>query len=162
MPSRHLGTLSRVLCLSLLGWVASCNEACRQQHRPPSTPPSTAPATAANPPSDAGARPRADGPSCSVIARDYDAVLQRARACNPMAATAAQCRERVDSQLPCPCPTYANGNDRAALARLAQLAARWRARDCAAEVMCAQVMCQPAKSGNCQSVEGSRGRCLDR
>src|SRR5690606_19360236 len=72
---------------------------------------------------------------CVELADEYRTALERAKACNP-SIDVEQCTEKVDDQLPCPCPTFINPNNTQAVAALEEAKEAWVAQGCGDDVAC--------------------------
>jgi hypothetical protein len=100
---------------------------------------------------------------CDRLAKDYDAVIQAARACCPPCLS-IQCTTRVDSELACPCPTYVNSLPPSARNKLDDLRNQWKAQMCQIKQPGACKPCPKISGGRCSTVPGApprNGVCKD-
>lgn len=99
---------------------------------------------------------------CDELQELYQAALGAARACSPFI-DMEQCTAQVGSELACPCPTYVNPENTAALSTLAELQSQWAAAGCGDDVGCPAVECEVPIAALCepQAGSGDTGRCVD-
>lgn len=97
--------------------------------------------------------------SCDDLRAAYLETIAEAKACNPLI-DFNECTELVPDRLDCPCSTYVNAGDQAALETLAELRARFEANACSSGA-CPAVECEPAASAACVGDGASTGVCQD-
>jgi hypothetical protein len=97
--------------------------------------------------------------SCDDLREAYIETIAEAKACNPLI-DFNECNELVPDQLDCPCSTYINPGNQAALDTLADLRARFEANACSSGA-CPAVECEPAASAACVGDSESNGVCQD-
>ena len=92
---------------------------------------------------------------CSVLEKEYQAALTRARSCSPK--QEGQCQVQVSSALACGCPTYVNTGAE----QLATLVKEYQKLNCAR--FCPQILCvYPGEGGHCTLDDSdSGGTCHD-
>jgi hypothetical protein len=105
------------------------------------------------------------GPSwtCPQLQEQYGQQLELGRVCHPEMST-LQCTLLIDDQLGCPCPTFVNPKNAAAVAELEQLHAAWTAQGCDETVDCPGMPCPMPKGAFCEPQPDSSkvpGLCKD-
>ena len=103
-----------------------------------------------------------DGPpSCSDLELEYAEVLKTAKNCSPMLAV-EQCLVPAQTELACPCPTWVEQANSAAIMRLAELQSLWNQLNCQNGVGCPDVECpMPAGASCLPNSNGTSGSCTD-
>ncbi|MEZ4224815.1 MAG: hypothetical protein R3B13_27935 [Polyangiaceae bacterium] len=96
--------------------------------------------------------------SCAQLEADYASALAQAKQCDP---TSLQCTQTVDSQLACPCPTFANPAQKEAMQKLAALSQKWSGANCGAGVSCPLVPCGNPASASCEVGGNAAASCSD-
>lgn len=99
-------------------------------------------------------------PSCEDLEAQYRAALEEAKVCNPTI-DMEQCTSSAPDELGCPCDTFVNPDNTAALTTLGELRDQWEEMDC--QVPCPGVECEVPAGGHCVPMggSGSTGGCHD-
>lgn len=100
--------------------------------------------------------------TCDMLESAYAAALAEAKTCNPVLSS-LQCTQVVDTELPCPCTTYVNPANAAAVAKLASLRAEFDQKQCMEGIACPAIACIPPQSGGCEPNDPGTGggHCVD-
>lgn len=125
--------------------------------------PVDAPAADSTPPGDSTVGPP-DAPTtdaalkkaCAKLAADYLIALAAAKKCSPMLPV-VQCTLLVDDKLPCPCKTWVEKGNTAAVAQLNALKAQWTAFNCHKGIACPAIPCPSPGKGQC-----TNSGCVDK
>ena len=95
--------------------------------------------------------------SCQDLNKAYVAAVQQAKKCCSMCAV-IQCTKKAKSELACPCTTYVEPSNAAAVAQMAQLEAQWNAVGCQPQG-CPPIPCPPVSGATCGF--GATEYCFD-
>lgn len=96
--------------------------------------------------------------SCDELKQQYASLLVQARKCDP-ANPGVQCSALVDTDLACPCPTFANTANAEALQKLADLKLAWTGEKCWEP--CPAATCQSPAGADCQPGKTGSYACFD-
>ena len=103
---------------------------------------------------------------CAGLAKAYKQTLEDAKSCWT-AGPWIPCSKIVDSELPCPCPTFTHAQQTIAHAKLTTLKTHWTAKSCQKTVVCPALPCKIPKTGSCTPTGGGgfsgaySGTCKD-
>ena len=113
------------------------------------------------PPPDSNTQPDTTQPqdsgtiSCADLEGDYLVALGQAKKCSPMIPV-QQCTQLENDKLACPCKTFVNPNNTAALSTMSSLRSQWLAQSCDKGIYC-PMGCAIPISGQCSG----NGGCID-
>ena len=96
--------------------------------------------------------------TCSELNTEYTEAVVKAKACNPLI-NKLQCTQKVDNNLGCPCPTYIEPGNPAALAALNLARHRWEQQGCT-QWDCGMSCGKPPTGGACLG-RSQNGVCTD-
>ncbi len=101
-------------------------------------------------------------PKCQALLDGFDAALAQAKQCSPMV-NSLQCTTEVGDDIQCPCPTFVNPANTAALATLDQLESEWKKAGCNQGLACAGVACPAPQGSGCvpDGAGADSGTCQD-
>lgn len=99
-------------------------------------------------------------PTCDTLHQQYLEAIDDAQVCDP-GINLAQCTLQLDDQLACPCPTFVNPSNAAAIRQAQSLQAQWDALGCSAQVNCPAVECIAPMSASCVANSIAIGACID-
>lgn len=93
--------------------------------------------------------------TCAQLEADYAKALAKAKSCSGILPV-VQCAESVQDELACPCPTFVEATNTAAIAELKALEKQWKDDGCNV-IVCPAIACVSPGSAACSSA----GVCQD-
>ena len=100
---------------------------------------------------------------CQELEKQYATALLKAKTCCATCTfLVAECTKKVQSALPCGCPTFINATNTAAVQSLTALQSQWKAGNCSSQISCPPGgACMPLTKGVCDGF-GATGYCKDK
>ena len=97
--------------------------------------------------------------SCAELSQDFSQAVVQAKACNSMW-NKISCTLKVKSNLGCPCPTYIEDSNKAAITTMSTAESRWQMQGCK-PWPCGMSCGPPPKKATCEGF-GAAGKCTDK